>query len=150
MRRKEYVVIKNDTQNLTLRPSVEQNYERRSKKRCGSVRTDESRKWDEGPRWEVEGNQGGSVEGETGVEDGLRDQIVTLPHCDESDTLRCDPHMHWDPPGDLRRSSSRLSVDVGGTELPYPGVQGVGLVVCFLRNKTREFFWLKKQGISKL
>ena len=26
------------------------------KKRCGVVRTDEARKWDEGPRGEVEGN----------------------------------------------------------------------------------------------
>ena len=32
-------------------------YEGRGKKRCGEVRTDEVRKWDEGPRGEVDLNE---------------------------------------------------------------------------------------------
>ena len=42
---------------MSLRENTERKeYEERGEKRYGTVRTDEERKWDEGPRGVVEGN----------------------------------------------------------------------------------------------
>ena len=154
-----------------------QNYEGKRKKRCGSARTVESRKWDDGPRWAVEGTGDPHYRGLAKIkptgplrlanQTGWRNRNSSdfsgssLTRTDDSRwtykksikssykrPLRCAPNMHSDPPGALRRSPARMRVDVGGSESTCPGVWGVGWVVLFWGRKKSVFFGKKRRDFK--